>query len=91
MALTLVQQYQPAQLENARKYCFRARMNVLRSLYRSGREKDYSGQVLECREYTKKHYPQVVPNIRMKERVEYHLFQSAEPVYAWITRKQRKF
>ena len=91
MALTLVQQYQPVQLENARKYCFRARMNVLRSLYRSGREKDYSGQVLEYREYTKKHYAQVAPSIRMKERVEYHLFQSAEPVYAWITRKQRQF
>lgn len=90
MALTLVQQYQPTQMENARKYCFRARMNVLRSLYRSGREQNYSSQVLECREYTKEHYSEVATSIRMKERAEYHLFQSAEPVYTWITRRQRK-
>ena len=90
MALKLVEKYQPSQIQNARKYCFRARMNVLRSLYRSEREKDYPGQVLGCREYTKTHYSEVAATIRMKERAEYHLLQSAEPVYAWITRKQRK-
>lgn len=90
MALTLAQEYQPTQLDNARKYCFRARMNVLRSLYRSGREKDYPGLVLECRKYTKMHYAEVATSIRMKERVEYHLFQLAEPVYTWITRRQCK-
>ncbi len=89
-ALTLVQQFQPAQLENARKYCFRARMNVIRSLYRSGREKDYSCRIFEYREYTKKHYSEVASSIRMKERAEYHLFQLAEPVYAFITRRKRK-
>ena len=90
MALKLVEEYQPCQMQNARKYCFRARMNVLRSLYRSRREKDYPGQALECREYTKTHYSEVAAAIRMKERAEYHLLQLAEPVYAWITRRNRK-
>ena len=90
MALKLAEKYEPSQIENAHKYCFRARMNVLRSLYRSGREKAYPSQVLECREYTKKHYSEVAAVIKMKERAEYHLFQSAEPVYAWITRRNHK-
>ena len=90
LALALVQQFQPAQLENARKYCFRARMNVLRSLYNSGQEKDYSGRVLEYREYTKKHYSEVAKSIRLEERAEYHLLQLAEPVYTLITRRKRK-
>ena len=84
-ALCVIRDHCPAQIDNAVKYCFRARMNVLRALYRSGRDKDYQEQVSDYRAYTKMHYPEVVNNIRVREKVEYHLFQSAEPVYKWLT------
>ncbi len=90
IALKFVRKYQPSQMNNARKFCFRARMNVLRSLYGSGLEKEYPKQVQEYRDYTKKHYSEVFESIRLKERAEYNLFQSLEPVYAWITRRWSK-
>ena len=65
-------------------------MNVLRSIYRSGRETEYPGRTQECTEYTKKHYSEVASGIRLKERAEYRMLQSAEPVYAWITRRLYK-
>lgn len=89
-ALQIVKQHQPCQLINARKYCFRARMNVLRALYRSGLEKEYSEQVQACRKYVREHYAEVADVIRFRERAEYRLLQLGKPVYAWVTRLQRE-
>jgi len=84
-ALEIVRKNYPIQENNAQKYCFRARMNVMRSLYSAGREKEYSDQVSECKEVTRRYYSEVAKDLCLKERIEYYLFQSSEPVYKWLT------
>ena len=90
MALELIQKYHPEEIENARKYCFRARMNVLRSVYCSGLEKDYASQIEECRDYVIEHYPETANSLRIKERAEFNLFKSAKPVYRYLIRILQK-
>ncbi len=90
-AKEIVRKNQPDQMRNARKYCFRARMNVLRSIYQSGREKEFSKQVQEYGEYVKQSFPTVSRSIRFKEKLEFYFFRTFEPVYAWFTRKNRSF
>ena len=86
MAMEIIRKYHPALSEDARAYCFRARMNVIRAIYRSGREEEYPIEIQEYKSYVKKHYPQAVRSLKYKEKVEYRLFQHAELVYRWITK-----
>ena len=87
MALEIVKKVCPTQLENAQKYCFRARMNVLRSLYKSGQEKNYSDLLNEIKNYTKNNFSKIKNNIRFKERIEYYLYTYCNIIYTLITRR----
>lgn len=88
LAMEIIRKYHPALSQDARTFCFRARMNVIRAMYRSGREKEYPIEIQEYKSYVKNHYPQAASSLRYKEKVEYRLFQFAEPVYRWITKCQ---
>lgn len=84
-ALEIVLKDYPIQGNNAKKYCFRARMNVMRSLYSASLEKEYSRQVSECKKVTREYYLEIAGDLHLKERIEYYLFQISEPVYKWLT------
>ncbi len=88
MAMEIIQKYHPALFEDARAYCFRARMNVIRAVYCAGREKEFSINIREYKKYVKKYYHQTAHLLRCKERMEYHILQFAEPVYRKITKSQ---
>lgn len=85
-AKRLIEQYCPAQLENAELYCFRARMNVIRSVYKAGKEKEYSEQISECNVYLCKNYDAVKSKVRFKECLEYRLWKRSREVYRLIVK-----
>lgn len=85
-ARELIAQYYPVQLGNADKFCFRARMNLLRDIYRSGQEKEYLIQVNEYQEYVNANYKKVWYGLRNKERLEYLLFKRFPVVYKKVAR-----
>lgn len=72
-AKDLVKQYMPIQLKNAELFCFRARMNVLRSVFASDKEEKYKSNVTEWKSYVKCHYKKVRVKLKFKEEVEYFL------------------
>lgn len=87
IALKIVEKYAPDQLLTAKKYCFRARMNVLRAIYKSGKEKTYAQDVTSCMKYVKESYLSVKSVLKMKEKIEYWLFVWNRPAYKMIISK----
>lgn len=77
----------PAQSQNADKFCFRARMNVLRSIYSSHNEQLYRDKVKEIKKYIMNNYPNVKIGLAGKEKIEYILFIYFNLFYRILTRK----
>lgn len=90
IALDIVEHDAPEQLENAKKYCFRARMNVLRAIYSAQKENEYPEQVAACKAYVSKNYTTVKKNLRNKERIEYLLLSFCEPIYKTTVKKMKE-
>lgn len=86
-ALEIVKQNKMSQIPNAQKYCFRARMNVMRAIFRAGVEKKYISIVEECREYVQENYTNVKRNLRKKEQIEYYMNTYWFCVYKMFVRK----
>lgn len=86
-ALEIVRKNCPEQEKNGLKYCFRARMNVCRSMVRSHKDTEFKEQYKECKKYVKQHYSDVKRVIRPKERIEYYLFRYFESIYKTVTRE----
>lgn len=86
-ALHIIEKYAPEQLINAKKYCFRARMNVIRAIYKSKKEKQYLKNLDSYRKYIKENYASVKANLRIKEKVEYVLYIWLRPVYKLLVTK----
>lgn len=80
-AKELIKNYCPEQINNAELFCFRARMNVLRSIYKSKQEDDYAEQVKEYKNYIQINYNKISPFLKMKERIEYLLLERFFIVY----------
>lgn len=80
-ALALVEQYCPAQIKNGEKYCFRARMNVIRGICSAGECESYPQELRSCQDYIKSHYLSVKDSIRTKEKMEYWLCTRAFNFY----------
>lgn len=80
-ALEIIKNRYPLQIKNAQKFCFRARMNVLRSIYKSNYEDKYQEEVVALKSYIKKHYSNVKSNLKFKEKVEYFLFFNFKKLY----------
>lgn len=88
LAYEIVKEFCPSQVKNAQKYCFRARMNVLRAIFKANVEENYKQQVAECKKYIKENYPLVKKQIRLKEKIEYILFTKFGLLYNLITKKK---
>lgn len=87
IALKIVEEYMPEQLENARKYCFRARMNVLRSIYKAKKNKVYFQEVSSYLRYVKENYSVVKSLLKSKEKIEFWLLIRFKPFYKIIISK----
>jgi hypothetical protein len=86
-ALEIVRKNRVSQIANAEKFCFRARMNVMRAIVKGRVEKQFSHVLNECREYIESNYKNVKYNLRSKERLEYHLNTKVFVVYKVIVRQ----
>lgn len=82
LARDFVKKNHPALKDTAETYCFRARMNVLRGIYRTDAEKAYAETIDLCTQYVFDNYPAVRASLRPKERVEFMLFHFFRPIYA---------
>ncbi len=81
LAKIYIEVYRPQMIEVVENYCFRARMNVLSSIYKSKNEKAYAKEVEIYTGYIKRNYKQLSNSLRIKERVEYYIFTSCRPAY----------
>lgn len=80
-AKELVTIYCPKQIDNAEKYCFRARMNILRGIYNSRQEEEYQSEIENCKEYVSKNYHRVKEILSKKEKIEFFLLERVFLVY----------
>ena len=87
LARQMVEKVKPELEPTARKYCFRARMNVIRSIYRSGLEENYEPKLTQMDGYIRAQYASVCGALRTKEKVEYFLYTRIRPVYRMVTRR----
>lgn len=85
-AKELVKKYMPIQLKNAELFCFRARMNVLRSIYAADKELIYQNKTDEIKKYIKQQYRNVKSSLKKKEKIEYELFFSLPSLYRRIAK-----
>lgn len=88
-AYELVKKYYPSLKNTAQKYCFRARMNVIRGIYRSGKEKEYANTINECIYYINENYNKVSNSLRFKERVEFLLLSFFRYLYIFLIKRLR--
>ena len=85
-AKDLVKKYMPIQMSKAELFCFRSRMNVLRSIYASDQELIYENKIDEIKKYVKQQYRNVKRNLKKKEKIEYELFFSLPSLYRRIAK-----
>lgn len=85
-AKDLVKQYMPIQMSKAELFCFRARMNVLRSVYAADNELRYQDKIDEIKKYIKQQYRNVKRSLKKKEIIEYKLFFSLPSLYRRIAK-----
>lgn len=69
-ASKFIQLYRPSMLNIAMSYCFRARLNVLRSIYLSKVESKYPQVVSECKDYLKDNLFKQRESLSLKDKVE---------------------
>lgn len=81
MAFEFVKNHNPGQVKNAMKYCFRARMNVLRSIIICKKENDYYNEMQNISEYLINNYRGIRKQLKIKERVEFDLFMYSKWLY----------
>lgn len=85
-AKDLVKKYMPVQMSKAELFCFRARMNVLRSVYAADKELRYQDKIDEIKRYIKQQYRNVKRSLEKKEQIEYKLFFSLPSLYRRIAK-----
>lgn len=83
-AYTFIKQHVPAQLINARLFCFRARMNVLRSIFKSKKQTDFRQEISDYEYYVCRNYSDVKSCLKFKEKIEFFLFMRIRPFYKFI-------
>lgn len=88
-AKKLVEQHCPAQLENAELFCFRARMNVIRAIFKAGVQESYRDEIAECKAYAENNYKKIKSKLKRKESVEYVVCRWFFPLYKLMVRTIR--
>lgn len=69
-ALKIVESAAPKQIDNAKKYCFKARISIIRNIYRQHLQAEYRNELTECKAYISEHYREVRVLLKMKEKIE---------------------
>ncbi len=77
----------PSYTDIAKKWCFKARMNVIRAILKNGFEKRYCEAVTECKAYVKSNFANVKKSLSGKEYIEYILYIFFKPVYKILIKK----
>ncbi len=80
-ALRLVQEIYPPMIKTAEKYCFRARMNIMRNIYKAKLELQYHVELSAYRQYINKNYSSIKNQLRSKERLEVFLYNHFNWLY----------
>lgn len=80
-ACDFVKLYHPSMLNTAQSYCFRARLNVLRSIYLSYVHHEQNQLVAECKKYLKANYSAIGKSLPMKDRIEYSVVMHLPLLY----------
>lgn len=88
--LAFVKKENPNFINTALKYCFRARMNVLRAIYISNLQNDYSKEIKDIKEYLNSNYRIVFKSLKSKEKIEYFIFKNFNILYKSLVKKIRK-
>lgn len=88
-AKKLVTRYHPAQLENAELYCFRARMNVMRAIYKAGKQNSYRNQIIEYTSFVRENHSKVRAKLKLKESIEFYIHRFFPPLYKFMVRSIR--
>ena len=86
MAKEIIVKSYPALTTCAEKYCFRSRMNIIRSIYAAGKDREYTKRIQDMEEYVKNHFALVKKQLSGKEIVEYQLL-NFKSLYRLITRQ----
>ena len=84
MAFKIVKELYPSQIENAQKYCFRARMNLIRSIHKAKQEKNHLDLLNEINTYITDNFSKVKNLLRFKEKIEYLLYTKFKTIYKMI-------
>lgn len=84
--LKMVEDLYPSKRSVAEKFCFRARMNILRSMHKSRQEENYAVEIEKIREYIFRNYKNVSTTLRFKEKIEYILYRYFSPIYKFLIR-----
>ena len=79
----------PKQIINAQKYSFRARMNVIRAIYKDKKEKLYQKQIKELTTYLKDNYNSTKKTLCIKEKIEYRILMSTHKGYSIVVKMLR--
>lgn len=80
-ARDIVSEHYPSLLPVANRYCFRARLNVLRSIFKCNQERIQVEVVDECCNYLRTHFCKYKKYLTFKDIIEYFLFSYCRFLY----------
>lgn len=84
-ALKIVESAAPEQIGNAKKYCFKARISIIRILYKEHLEQPYEAELSMCKQYLNSHYTAVKKMLNIKEKLEFFLIKFS-PLYRFTVK-----
>ena len=77
----------PKYEKQALAWCFRARMNLLRSLTVNENKKQYGERIAEYKAWLKKNFAEVKGYISAKTRIEYYIFSISASLYGVFAKR----
>ena len=88
-ALSLIRKLYPSMERTALKYCFRARMNVMRHIYKEKLQNNYKQQLRQFKQYVCDNYKGIKGELRKKERIEFFAFKHFPLLYKMMVKSYR--
>ena len=88
-ARRLIAEIYPAMISTADKYCYRARANVVRNIYKFNLASEYQPELSEYRSYILSHYPLVKHTLKVKEKIEFFLYKYLPFAYKILAKRYR--
>ncbi len=85
-AYKIIEEKFPIYKEKARVWCFRARMNVMRHIYKEKEIKEYSQELIQYKKYVIDNYKTIKNQLRTKERIEFFVFKNLPILHRLIVK-----